>query len=228
MGLTASIQLSTKCRSVRAGLYQWTNTRNGQGAVLQDPVAQGNKIWAYTSRNFISNYWNYRCFVFIDLSSIAVGSTISAAHLKLWVELKGTESGPTDGFVITPGHQSDPVVAADYDPAAPWTQRDDNTVYGELNQPDITAGQYNNISFNAAGLTALEAAAGGEIKLCLRGIADNNDTGGTITAGKAEGIRFHTVDESGKEPSLEITDYAAPVAAGPGNVAHQLLRGAFI
>ena len=135
MGLTASIQLSNKCRSVRAGLYQWTNTRNGQGAALQDPVAQGNKIWAYTSRNLISNYWTYRCFVFIDLSGIPAGPTINAAHLKLWVELKGSEIGAEDGFVITPGHQTDPVVTSDFDTASPWTQRDDNTVYGELNQP---------------------------------------------------------------------------------------------
>jgi hypothetical protein len=201
MPLTDSIRPTSASRFIFATHSGWANARNGSGATLVAPTGTNPDYLLGVMAYQPGTYFIYRTFLKFDLSGIGSGAVINAAHFKLWVQ---ANTGSTaKSIVMTQGYQADPVVVANFDTSG-YTQRDDTTSFGSQTKLNLAAGAYRTITFNAAGLAAIQAAAGGTLLLCLRDSKDIDD----VTDGNAnETFYFYSEQESGKQPSIEITDY---------------------
>lgn len=222
---TASIQPTSASRLVYAHHATWATARNGAGVTVVTPTGTSPDYLLGAKSYLTATYWIMRVFLKFDLSSLPSASKIYAANLKMWVYSKSSGGGAKK-IVITEGHHSDPVVTTDFDTAAPWTQRDDSTDHGSKLESAITEGQYNTIDFDASGLELIEAAAGGTLLLCIRHETDVSDTAPGLSD---MGIYFYSEQETDKEPSLEITDYARRVWPVDGivritNIIHRYNR----
>jgi hypothetical protein len=138
--------------------------------------------------------------IFPTGDAFGVGDVIASAELWFYSTYKGDDYARAWSIQIQngqPTYPHDPVVTGDFDRTH---YADDG---GSLAKAGITAGAWNHIDLNAAGLTWIQKGAGNKTKLCLRITTDIAGTSPTGPYG-LEGI-YPRVMYAGYKMYLKIT-----------------------
>ena len=190
---TLEITLSNQIYWGRWGYTtSYTSVRNAVSAIAMaengPTVLLGQKYMAPPSY-----YAMYRSALRYDLTDLPVGAIISAATLKLYGRTDQCFSGEFDVAVVD-GYFGDPAIYADWN-------NGESTSYGLINTAACAVDAYNDITINATGISALNAAIQtGKTELFLRSSKDISSTAPTGT----ERFYFEGYSEA-NPPILDLT-----------------------
>lgn len=166
----------------------WATARNGASLqAMADFILEARFTASFhLGRSFLS-------YNVPNLSSLSLASAV----LRLKCYSKESVESAEPNAIITEGFQSNPLVIGD------WTaQTAEITNYGQSSLYDMTAGEWEDIPFNAAGLALIEAAYGGTLDLCLR---CQRDVENLAPLAGGNRVIFGTPSEGSNAPLLVLT-----------------------
>lgn len=143
-------------------------------------------------------YWIYRAFFYFDASPLS--GTITACSEFLY----GVGATTHSEAMAMKGTQNDSLAVADYD-SFTGNSYGSKTPWSHLG--------YNEIVFNDTGISDVEAALGGIVKVCNREDPHDFDNSAPVSNANYNGCYFANQAGTDYDPYLSIT-----VAAGPANV----------
>lgn len=164
----------------------WTTARNGSVlSALADFILE---------TRFTVTYHIGRSFLSFDIPDFSPEAPKSAVLKLKFYSVEEMEVAKPNG-IITKGFHGNPLVTGD------WTAQTDETVnYGQADMSGWSGG-WCDIPFNASGLTLIQNAYGGTLKLCLRCQRDVENSS-PITGGIR--IIFGTPSEGANRPYLVL------------------------
>jgi len=172
----------------------WATCRAGPSPNVVD----GDKI--NPGAALTATYQINRGFLLFDLSGLPSNYVVNNARLSLSVRAKGSAFDAAEAVCITEGSQGIPLVASDSQSHASSA-----TKHGTTTSDTFVAGTRADITFTTAGLAIIEAACGGNLKLCLR-IERDIDSVPPIYS-TVRYIWFHSNEISGEEPTLYLNEW---------------------
>ena len=154
---TTTVYGSTSDGCMRKIDTVWATAR---GAAVGEDLNDSASTYMPVASSLLAapNYHIWRGWLFMDLSTVPVGATITACILKM-TSYDEAESIMT----VVQGTQADPLSTADYNN---FTGAEFGHVTWALGGGGVPAP--NQITFNATGLAYLTTVIGGTAKLCLR------------------------------------------------------------
>ena len=156
------------------------NTPSSPGAI-QTPASAFNAI---TARTFSSNYYLYRSFLYLDLSSLPPGATVISAI----VTVRGFTSANSQVCIqqgTQTGTDNTGLVAGDWNAFTGTPFDVVNWITGNFPRNELT--------LNAAGLAYIESVVGGVAKFCLREYdSDYSDVAPLNNDDNKNSLYFHT------------------------------------
>ena len=155
-----------------------------------------------------ANWRNFtRAILLFDISSLG-GATVTA--VTFGVVAFGKDDDFTDGIAVVssaPASNTD-VVAGDYDSLGTTRYATDITI-ANITNDDST---YSTWTFSATGVSAVDGASGGIVKLGMRTTFDYEDSEPSKAGNFRSFVQMHTADESDsgeKRPTLTVTHVTA-------------------
>lgn len=152
-------------RTIRSRHVAWPTCWDGSElSVMTDYTAPSYAIRSGAFRTVRFGIW--RAYLTFDTSALPDTSKIQSAQLLPYVYFfRRTSSAAFPYWQVTKGHQSDPVVIEDW-----HAQNPETTILGQIDYATLTAGLYNPIELNSAGLSHINL--NGLTKYCLRAQLD--------------------------------------------------------
>lgn len=168
-------------------------------------VEVGSTNTVYLSSSGATDKWSLivRNFHSYDLTEMGAGATISGTPtIGLYVTGK-TETLASQSYNIYGSTQANAndVVAEDFDQALT------TALATAITGAALSTSAVNNWNINAAGITALEAAAGGVVKFSVRLVSDATNTAPTWSSAKIARIGFQMAADA--NPPLLTATYTA-------------------
>lgn len=179
------------------GAFTWAQLLAGtHGTKSVDTTSTDFMNFAYADGTAADRYVD-RCLFTLDLSALPAGAVVLSARLRLYVTGKTTGAGGSLG--VTGSTHASPPTTAD------WTNVGSTEYATRVNFSSLTNGAYNDLTFNAAGLSAIQAAAGGTLKIATRSSFDIDASGPGASVYSSAYGRMTDYSGTSSDPYLEVT-----------------------
>ena len=200
-----STSVDGNAHSADTTVATWAIKRDEAGSSANDSGTTMRVLMKCASGE--ANWRNFtRVIVLFDISSLG-GATVSAVTFGVWANDKDDDF--TDGIaVVSSAPASNTDVVADFDSLGTTRYATDITI-ANITGDDSA---YSTWTFNATGVSAVDGASGGIVKLGMRTTFDNDDNEPTKETNSQSFVQMHTSDESAageKRPVLTVTSVVA-------------------
>lgn len=152
------------------------SSANATFSTARNAASGGTGNEAMLDRLNAGTYTMTRHFYYFDLSTtnIPAGATITAVTF-VHPAIGGFQNADTDSIYLTAHTANDPADANSFNDIT----LDGATSFGTETFANLNTGSPVNVTMNAAGIAAAQAALGGTWKVCMRGGRDYNNSAPT-------------------------------------------------